>query len=194
MAFDITTDFQPLFEQMYASAQAKIVNEYNEGRLTDNTYAGVLASAIRDIVNASVNATLASVDAVIKENNAVYQTQMLSYQSDMLLLDRNNKSTLIGLENAQKQKMIDQAQADIDFNVAKKTVMEWTRKDNVRMQAANQFAELLKYISAAGAVPAETDFTNIRTLINSINAGITSEDNQATITNPTTGNSWVKVA
>jgi hypothetical protein len=100
---------------------------------------------------------------------------------------------MVALDITSKQKQQAQIQADIDFNVSKRTVMEWTRKDNVRMQAAREFAELLKYISAAGAVPAETDFANIRTLINGINQGVMVEDFQATITNPLSGASWVKV-
>jgi hypothetical protein len=190
---NLPQDFLPLFEAMYTSVQSKIVNEYNEGRITDNNYAGVLASALRDIVNASVSATLSAVDVQIKLDNNVFQKEMLQSQANMLAVDELNKSTMVALDITSKQKQQAQIQADIDFNVSKKTVMEWTRKDNVRMQAAREFAELLKYISAAGAVPAETDFANIRTLINGINQGVMVEDFQATITNPASGSSWVKV-
>jgi hypothetical protein len=190
---NLPQDFIPLFEAMYSSVQSKIVTEYNEGRITDNNYAGVLASALRDIVNASVSATLSAVDMQIKLDNNAIQKEMLQSQANMLAVDEANKATMVALDIATKQKQQDQIQADIDFNVSKKTIMEWTRKDNVRMQAAREFAELLKYISAAGAVPAETDFTNIRTLINGINQGITNENYQATITNPLSGSSWVKV-
>jgi hypothetical protein len=119
---------------------------------------------------------------------------MLQSQANMLALDEANKPTTIALDNGLKQKQQEQIQADIDFNIAKRAVMEWTRKDNVRMQAAREFAELLKYISAAGAVPSETDFGNIRTLINTINQGVNDENAQATITNPSSGASWVKVS
>jgi hypothetical protein len=190
---NLPQDFLPLFEAMYTSVQSKIVNEYNEGRITDNNYAGVLASALRDIVNASVSATLSAVDAQIKLDNNVFQKEMLQSQANMLAVDELNKATMVALDITSKQKQQAQIQADIDFNVSKRTVMEWTRKDNVRMQAAREFAELLKYISAAGAVPAETDFANIRTLINGINQGVMVEDFQATITNPSSGSSWVKV-
>jgi hypothetical protein len=190
---DLPQDFLPLFEAMYTSVQSKIVNEYNEGRITDNNYAGVLASALRDIVNASVSATISAVDVQIKLDNNVFQKEMLQSQANMLAVDESNKATMVELDITSKQKQQAQIQADIDFNVSKRTVMEWTRKDNVRMQAAREFAELLKYISAAGAVPAETDFANIRTLINGINQGIMVEDYQATITNPLSGSSWVKV-
>jgi hypothetical protein len=178
---------------MYTSVQSKIVNEYNEGRITDNNYAGVLASALRDIVNASVSATLTAIDVQIKLDNNVFQKEMLQSQANMLAVDEANKATMVALDITSKEKQQAQIQADIDFNVSKRTVMEWTRKDNVRMQAAREFAELLKYISAAGAVPAETDFANIRTLINGINQGVMVEDYQATITNPLSGSSWVKV-
>jgi hypothetical protein len=190
---NLPEDFLPLFEAMYKSVQSKIVNEYNEGRITDNNYAGVLASALRDIVNASVSATLSAVDVQIKIDNNIFQKEMLQSQANMLAVDELNKATMVALDITSKEKQQAQIQADIDFNVSKRTVMEWTRKDNVRMQAAREFAELLKYISAAGAVPAETDFANIRTLINGINQGVMVEDFQATITNPSSGSSWVKV-
>jgi hypothetical protein len=190
---NLPQDFLPLFEAMYTSVQSKIVNEYNEGRITDNNYAGVLASALRDIVNASVSATISAVDVQIKLDNNIFQKEMLQSQANMLAVDEANKATMVALDITSKQKQQAQIQADIDFNVSKRTVMEWTRKDNVRMQAAREFAELLKYISAAGAVPAETDFANIRTLINGINQGVMVEDYQATITNPLSGSSWVKV-
>jgi hypothetical protein len=191
---NLPQDFVPLFEAMYASVQSKIVNEYNAGRITDNNYAAVLASALRDIVNASVNATLSAVDMQMKLDNNEIQKKMLQSQANMLALDEANKPTTIALDNGLKQKQQEQIQADIDFNIAKRAVMEWTRKDNVRMQAAREFAELLKYISAAGAVPSETDFGNIRTLINTINQGVNDENAQATITNPSSGASWVKVS
>ena len=190
---NLPAEFVPLFNAMYGSVQEKLVVEYNAGRVTDVNYAGVLASALRDVITSSVSATLAAVDAQIKENNAPVQLAMLTSQKNMLAVDEANKAAMVALDLALKQKQIDQAQADIDFNIAKKTIMEWTRKDNVRMQAAREFAELLKYISAAGAVPAETDFANIRILINAINQGVTTENSIGTITDPVSGASWVKV-
>ena len=190
---NIATDFVPLFDAMYNSVQSKIVAEYNEGRITDNNYAGVLASALKDVVNASVSATISAVDAQIKIDNAVYQTQMLQYQSEILAVDLANKASMTAIELANKTLQGLQLQADIDFNTSKKAIMEWTRKDNVRMQAAREFAELLKYISAAGAVPSEKDFSNIRSLINAINQGVSNENFAATITDPTSGASWTKV-
>jgi type III secretion system FlhB-like substrate exporter len=193
----LETEFVSLFDAMYEAVQGKIVTEYNQGRITDNNYAGVLASALRDVINSSVSATLQnvaqSIDNGIKEANHSKQLRMLEAQASMLEVDALNKETIVALDISAKTKQVAQVQADIDFNIAKKLIMESTRKDNVRMQAAREFAELLKYISAAGAVPAETDFTNIRALITGIIDGVTTPDTQPVITNPTAGNSWVKV-
>ena len=200
----IETAFIPLFEAMYSSVNAKIVTEYNAGRVTDVNYAGVLASSLKDVINSSVQATLANdmqtsqkaavdADTTIKVTNAVYQQRMLAAQASMLEIDLANKPAMIAAELSLKQKQVLQIQADIDFNVSKKLIMESTRKDNVRMQGAREFAELLKYISAAGAVPAETDFANIRSLITGIINGVDTPDNKPVISNPSSGNSWVKV-
>jgi len=208
---NITSDFSPLFDAMFTAVQGKIVDEYNAGRITDINYAGVLASALKDTINSSVQATLAAdmqvsqkalvdsqklavdADTAIKNANNVKQLRILEAQATIAEVDALNKPSMVALDLAMKQKQIDQIQADIDFNVSKKLIMESTRKDNVRMQAAREFAELLKYISAAGAVPAETDFTNIRSLITGIIDGVTTPDNKPTISNPVSGNSWVKV-
>ena len=200
----LETAFVPLFNAMYTSVNEKIVIEYNAGRVTDVNYAGVLASALKDVINSSVQATLANdmqtsqkaaveADTAIKQANAVYQQRMLAAQASMLEIDAANKTAMVAAELALKQKQVEQIQADIDFNISKKLIMEATRKDNVRMQGAREFAELLKYISAAGAVPAETDFANIRSLINGIINGVDTPDNKPTISNPVSGNSWVKV-
>ena len=193
----IDTEFVSLFDAMYNAVQGKIVTEYNQGRITDNNYAGVLASALRDVINSSVSATLQniaqSIDNDIKQANHEKQLRMLESQASMLEVDALNKETIVALDIESKGKQVNQVQADIDFNVSKRLIMESTRKDNVRMQAAREFAELLKYISAAGAVPAETDFANIRALITGIIDGVTTPDTQPTIVNPTAGNSWVKV-
>jgi len=193
----IETEFVTLFDAMYESVQGKIVTEYNAGRITDNNYAGVLASALRDVINSSVSATLQnvaqSIDNDIKLANHAKQLRMLESQASMLEVDALNKATIVALDISAKTKQVAQVQADIDFNIAKKLIMESTRKDNVRMQAAREFAELMKYISAAGAVPSETDFSNIRILINGIISGVLSPDTQPVITNPTIGLSYQKV-
>jgi hypothetical protein len=193
----IETEFVTLFDAMYESVQGKIVTEYNAGRITDNNYAGVLASALRDVINSSVSATLQnvaqSIDNDIKLANHAKQLRMLESQASMLEVDALNKASIVALDISAKTKQVAQVQADIDFNIAKKLIMESTRKDNVRMQAAREFAELMKYISAAGAVPSETDFANIRILINGIISGVLSPDTQPVITNPTIGLSYQKV-
>jgi hypothetical protein len=193
----IETEFVTLFDAMYESVQGKIVTEYNAGRITDNNYAGVLASALRDVINSSVSATLQnvaqSIDNDIKLANHAKQLRMLESQASMLEVDALNKASIVALDISAKTKQVAQIQADIDFNIAKKLIMESTRKDNVRMQAAREFAELMKYISAAGAVPSESDFANIRILINGIISGVLTPDTQPVITNPTSGLSYQKV-
>lgn len=98
------------------------------------------------------------------------------------------QNTLRDLEIRDKQ--IESAGADIAFNESKKIIMEQTRKDNVRSKAAEQFAEFIKYLSAANVVPGANDFANMRALINAMNNGISNPDAVATIT--TSGADYVK--
>ena len=85
---------------------------------------------------------------------------------------------------------IESANADVAFNESKKTIMEQTRKDNIRSKAAEQFAEFMKYISAANVVPGPTDFANMRGLITAMNTGIANPDAIATLS--TSGADYVK--
>ena len=89
-----------------------------------------------------------------------------------------------------RDKQIESATADIAFNESKKLIMEQTRKDNIRSKAAEQFAEFIKYLSAANVVPGTNDFVNMRALINAMNSGILNPDISATLT--TSGADYVK--
>ena len=68
--------------------------------------------------------------------------------------------------------------------------MEQTRNDNIRSKAAEQFAEFMKYISAANVVPGANDFANMRKLITAMNDGIANPNIVATIT--TSGADYIK--
>ena len=89
-----------------------------------------------------------------------------------------------------RDKQIESASADIEFNVSKKLIMEQTRNDNIRSKAAEQFAEFIKYLSAANVVPGANDFANMRKLITAMNDGIANPNAVATIT--TSGSDYVK--
>ena len=118
------------------------------------------------------------------------QKQVLGNQLSMSNIDTQYKEQNVQKDLEVKQKQIDSATADIAFNTSKKTIMETTRKDNVRSKAAEQFAEFMKYISAANVVPGPTDFANMRALINAMNSGIANPDAIATVT--TSGSDYVK--
>ena len=109
---------------------------------------------------------------------------ILENQKSMSDVDASYKPLTASEDLTTKQTQIDAMFADIEFNRSKKTIMESTRNDNIRMKAAEQFAELLKYISAADVVPAEVDFTNIRGLITAILGGIADPNATATMAEP----------
>ena len=126
-----------------------------------------------------------------------FQMVKLATQQGML----ENQALMVGYETSKKMeglqadldlkaKNIEQMQADINFNIAKKTVMEQTRRDNIRMKSAEQFAEFMKYISAANVIPGANDFANMRALINGIGTGLSSDTSVVTITS--SGADYVK--
>jgi len=102
------------------------------------------------------------------------QKNIVDDQVFMSSVDKTNKARNVELDIHQKELVAKQLVADTEFNVEKKEIMTHTRKDNIRTKAAEQFAEFLKYMSASDAVPAATDFYNIRVLINDMVKG--SED------------------
>ena len=118
------------------------------------------------------------------------QKRVLENQLTMSDVDVAYKEQNVLRDLEIRDKQIQSADADIEFNISKKLIMEQTRKDNIRSKAAEQFAEFMKYISAANVVPGPTDFSNMRKLITAMNNGIADPDNVATIT--TSGADYVK--
>jgi hypothetical protein len=114
-------------------------------------------------------------------NKVDIQQGILENQANMVGYEEGLKLEMLNTDLAQKNKMIDQLSSDIRFSDSKKTVMESTRNDQVRMKAAEQFSEFLKYISAANVVPSRQDFENMRELINAVNDGILDTETSADI-------------
>jgi hypothetical protein len=110
---------------------------------------------------------------------------MMNNQKTISDVDVSYKPLMSAEDLTTKQTQIEAMLADIAFNTSKKTIMEYTRKDNIRMKATEQFAEFLKYISAADVVPAEEDFKNIRKLVTSIVGGLTDPDSTVLLVDPT---------
>jgi hypothetical protein len=105
---------------------------------------------------------------------------MIRNQKEMSDIDLKYKARNAETDLMMKHNQSEQILADVSFTESKKDIMEATRKDNVRMKSAEQFAEFLKYISAANVVPAEEDFDNMRKLILSIALGVGSSNVGAT--------------
>jgi hypothetical protein len=122
----------------------------------------------------------------ITENREKWDKQktIVNNQVEMSNIDKQFKFTLVSKDVAIKEKQLSQMQADIDFNISKKTIMEQTRKDNIRMKSGELFGEFLKYLTAANVIASPEDFGNIRALIVAIQAGIADNDVVASISSP----------
>lgn len=197
-----------VFDQLMMAVNGNIKAQYDSGRIKGNDYAnvylGALQSAMGEAMKFVLNKQLlekqveaqdvqiAIGEVQLAENSEKWalQKQVLENQLAMSNVDVTYKEQNVIKDLAIRDKQIESATADIAFNTSKRTIMEYTRKDNIRAKAAEQFAEFMKYISAANVVPGPTDFSNMRALITAMNNGIANPDNVATIT--TSGADYVK--
>ena len=197
-----------VFDQLMMAINGNIQAQFDAGRIKGGDYATVymgaiqaaMSEAMRFVLNRqqaekqleATDVQIAMSEVQLAENSEKWalQKQVLGNQLTMSNIDTQYKEQNVQKDLEVKQKQIDSATADIAFNTSKKTIMETTRKDNVRSKAAEQFAEFMKYISAANVVPGPTDFANMRALINAMNSGIANPDAIATVT--TSGSDYVK--
>lgn len=199
-----------IFDSMINAINGNIQVQYETGRLTGAEYSEVYLGSMQVAISEAMKFLLSKktiekalaekdVDIQLKETELVEkqekwekQKAMLTNQLTMSNVDVKYKEDMVLRDIEVKDKQIESASADVAFNEAKKTIMEYTRNDNIRSKAAEQFAEFIKYLSAANVVPGPNDFANMRALINAMNDGIEVPTIKATIT--TTGVDYVKPA
>lgn len=197
-----------IFDQLMMAVNGNIQVQFDSGRIKGGDYANVYLGSMQTAINEAMKFVLnkqllekqieaqdvqiAIGEVQLAENSEKWalQKQVLENQLAMSDVDVAYKEQNVLRDIEIRDKQIESASADIEFNVSKKTIMEQTRKDNIRSKAAEQFAEFMKYISAANVVPGPTDFANMRALIIAMNNGIADPDNVATIT--TSGADYVK--
>ena len=197
-----------VFVAIIQAINGNIKVQFDEGRIKGSDYANVYLNGMQAAVSESMKFLLSKKsiekqlelqdiqiainEVQLAENSEKWalQKQVLENQLEMSNVDVANKAAHAAKDLTIKDKQIESATADIAFNISKKTIMEQTRKDNIRSKAAEQFAEFMKYISAANVVPGPTDFANMRALITAMNNGIANPDNVAVITS--SGADYVK--
>jgi hypothetical protein len=197
-----------VFDKLMVAINANVELQFDSGRLTGSEYAEVYLGSMQSAISESMKFLLnkksiekalelqdiqiAINEVQLAENSEKWSIQkaVLENQLEMSNVDVAYKEQNVLRDLEIRDKQIESATADIAFNESKKTIMEQTRKDNIRSKAAEQFAEFMKYISAANVVPGPTDFANMRGLITAMNSGIANPDTVATIT--TSGADYVK--
>jgi len=185
-----------VLDKLMATVNTHIVAQYDAGRVkgTDiaRMYVGILPAVLQQATQFSlqkqsaekqtdlINEQVKSAERKLTEDDEKWDISkaMMENQKATSDIDLSIKPGMANADLAQKELMLESAEADIEFNRSKRIVMEKTRKDNVRMKAAEQYAEFLKYISAANAVPSEYHFKNLVGLIESINEGISIDNIQ----------------
>lgn len=197
-----------IFDKLMHAINGNIEVQYKTGRLNGENYAdvylGSMQTAIveamkfvlakrsieKDLENKDLETAMSERALAEADEKWAIQRKILENQLDMSNVDVEYKPQNAQKDIELKDKQIETASADIEFNISKKTIMEQTRNDNIRSKAAEQFGEFLKYISAANVVPGENDFKNMRALINAMNDGIANPGIVANIT--TVGADFVK--
>lgn len=144
---------------------------------------GIKDRVIKDKQAEQLDVKIASENRKLEEDRDKWalNKDMLTNQRDSSDIDLAVKPRIAEAGAQQKEKAVESAQADIDFNTSKRIVMEDTRKDNIRMKATEQYAEYLKYLGTAGLYPSEYHFANIVGLVNSINKGIENPSDEYTM-------------
>ena len=197
-----------IFDVIIKAANENIKIQHKTSRITGAEYAdvylGTMQSAISEAMKFILNkktiekgleaqdVSIAISEVQLAENTEKWalQRKVLENQLAMSNVDVAYKEPNVLRDLEIRDKQIESATADIAFNESKKIIMEQTRKDNIRSKAAEQFAEFMKYISAANVVPGPTDFANMRGLITAMNTGIANPDAIATLN--TGGADYVK--
>ena len=197
-----------VFDELMKAINGNIMVQYESGRIKGPEYAevylGSMQTAIAEAMKFMLNkkqiekgleaqdVSIAISEVQLAENTEKWalQRKVLENQLSMSDIDVAYKEPNVLRDLEIRDKQIESATADIAFNESKKLIMEQTRKDNIRSKAAEQFAEFIKYLSAANVVPGSNDFMNMRALINAMNEGIANPDVAATIT--TSGPDYVK--
>lgn len=197
-----------IFDRLMSAINGNIQAQYESGRITGSDFANVYLGSMQTSISESVKYVL-NKDSIVKGLEAQdvqiaisevqlaessekwsLQKQILENQLEMSNVDVAYKEQNVLRDLEIRDKQIESASADIEFNVSKKLIMEQTRNDNIRSKAAEQFAEFIKYLSAANVVPGANDFANMRKLITAMNDGITNPNAVAAIT--TSGPDYVK--
>lgn len=189
-----------VFDELIKAVNGNIEIQYLEGRLNGVEYSTVYLGSIQTVISEAMKYVLnknsiekglesqdianALQEVQLAENAEKWdiQKKILENQLADSDVDSAYKEANVKRDLAIRDKQLESMDADIAFNESKKTIMEHTRKDNIRTKAAEQFAEFMKYISAANVVPGENDFKNMRLLINAVSDGMRNPDAQADVT------------
>lgn len=200
---DYVWDGTGVFDELMKAINGNIQVQYDSGRIKGTEYAEVylgsmqtaIAEAMKFMLNKKTiekgleaqDVSIAISEVQLAENTEKWalQRKILENQLAMSNVDVAYKEPNVIRDLEIRDKQIESATADIAFNESKKTIMEQTRKDNIRSKAAEQFAEFIKYLSAANVVPGAQDFKNMRALINAMNDGIANPDIKATVVDTT---------
>ena len=189
-----------IFDIIMKAANENIKIQNQTSRITGAEYAevylGTMQSAISEAMKFLLNKPSIEKGLEVQDINIAISEVQLAENTEKWALQRKVLENQLAMSNVDvaykeanvlrdleiRDKQIESAAADIAFNESKKLIMEQTRKDNIRSKAAEQFAEFIKYLSAANVVPGSNDFVNMRALINAMNNGIANPDVAAMLT------------
>ena len=193
-----------VFDELIKAINGNIQIQFEAGRIQNAEYAEVYLGSIQSAITESMkfmlnkktiekgleaqDVSIAISEVQLAENTEKWalQRKVLDNQLAMSNIDVAYKEPNVLRDLEIRDKQIESATADIAFNESKKLIMEQTRKDNIRSKAAEQFAEFMKYLSAANVVPGAADFATMRDAVYAISAGISNSNAIGTVVSAAT--------
>jgi hypothetical protein len=161
--------FSEAFDTISGKVSTYMVEEYNQGRLTDVNYATVQAQAIQAIINGAVQLHLTTDKSseetllVAEQKNLVSkqaldivkQTSVKDYQLATLLPDEHTK-------NVKQQDLMDAQKAhqqeETKYTNARKRIALASRIDNLIIEDLKAQMQQLSTVGAGGLTPTKEDF------------------------------------
>lgn len=173
MAIDLT-EYNEIVDSLLDKVKEIALVEYTAGRIRDVEYGKYLASAVGSVVaqagsilqsysQAKVEFESIDISIASKQKQLDVLNQQLTNMVTELDLKEQTVAKSLAVQDAQIAQMVEEKL----YTIKKTDVLEKSRLDNKRINAAKEYQEFLGMLSA-NVVPSATDISNCRLLMKNI--------------------------
>ena len=186
MAIDLT-EYNSIVDSLLDKVKEIALTEYTAGRIRDVEYGKYLASAVGSVISqagqilqsyATAKVEFESIDVSIAQKSK--QLDILGQQYQSMVIETELKQQTVAKSLEVQDAQIAQMTEEKLYTIQKTSVLEKSRLDNKRINAAKEYQEFLGMLSA-NVVPAATDISNCRALMKGI---IEEDDVTITVSSP----------